>query len=66
MPKKSYWVAVTASPGSPLQTRQLEAKKIDAARIALAQLIGQVDLPDDTLLMEKADIDAEGETAWQL
>lgn len=65
MPNKCYQFAINPSSGAPLQSGQLDAESIEVARTALARLLGHSHLPNNTVLIDKTDVDAEGETAWQ-
>jgi hypothetical protein len=65
VPKKSYLYAVKPSPEAPVVTGQFEAENMETVRTSLAKLIGCRHLPDNTIIMDKADVDAEGEEAWQ-
>ncbi len=63
-PKRSYLYAVKPSPEAPLVTGQLEAENMETVRAGLAKLLGCQRLPEKTIIMDKADVDEEGEEAW--
>ncbi len=65
LPKRSYLYAVKPSSDAPLLTGQFEAIDIETVRIGLAKLLGCRDLPEKTIIMDKADVDQEGAEAWQ-
>ncbi len=46
-------------------TGQFEAEDVATVRLGLAKLLGCRDLPEKTIIMNKADVDDEGEEAWQ-
>jgi len=46
-------------------TGQFEAEDVATVRTGLAKLLGCRDLPEKTIIMDKADVDEEGEGAWQ-
>ena len=64
-PKRSYLYAVKPSAEAPVVTGQFEAEDMETVRISLAKLLGCRRLPEKTIIMDKADVDEEGEEAWQ-
>jgi hypothetical protein len=46
-------------------TGQFEAEDMEMVRVSLAKLLGCRRLPKRTVIMDKADVDEEGEEAWQ-
>ncbi len=65
LPKRSYLYAVKPSAEAPLVTGQFEAENMETVRVGLAKLLGFRRLPVKTIIMDKADVDEEGEEAWQ-
>ncbi len=65
LPKRSFLYAVKPSAEAPLVTGQFEAEDVETVRIGLAKLLGCQRLPEKTIIMDKADVDEEGEEAWQ-
>lgn len=65
LPKRSYLYAVKPSAEAPLVTGQFEAENMETVRVGLAKLLGCRRLPVKTIIMDKADVDEEGEEAWQ-
>jgi uncharacterized protein YjbI with pentapeptide repeats len=45
-------------------TGQFEAENMETVRVGLAKLLGCQRLPEKTIIMDKADVDEEGEEAW--
>ncbi len=62
--KRSYLYAVKPSSEAPLVTGQFEAEDMETVRVGLAKLLGCRRLPEKTIIMDKADVDEEGEEAW--
>jgi hypothetical protein len=65
LPKRSYLYAVKPSSEAPLVSGQFEAIDIETVRVGLAKLLGCRNLPEKTVIMEKADVEKEGKEAWQ-
>ncbi len=65
LPKRSYLYAVKLSSETPVVTGQVEAEDMEMVRVSLAKLLGCRRLPEKTIIMDKADVDEEGEEAWQ-
>lgn len=65
VPKRPYLYAVKPSSETPVVTGQLEAENMESVRVGLAKLLGCRHLPEQTIIMDKADVDEEGEKAWQ-
>ncbi len=63
-PKRSFLYAVKPSSEAPVVTGQFEAENIEMVRVSLAQLLGFRHLPEKTIIMDKADVDEEGDEAW--
>ena len=63
--KRSYLYAIKPSAETPVMTGQFEAENVASVRAGLAKLLGCRDLPEKTIIMDKADVDEEGEGAWQ-
>ena len=64
LPKRSYLYAVKPSPEAAVVTGQFEAPDKAAVRVGLAKLLGFRHLPEKTIIMDKADVEEEGEEAW--
>jgi len=63
--KRSFLYAIKPSAEAPVMTGQFEAEDVATVRAGLAKLLGCRDLPEKTVIMDKADVDEEGEGAWQ-
>ncbi len=63
-PKRSFLYAVKPSSEAPVVTGQFEAENIEMVRVSLAKLLGFRHLPEKTIIMDKADVDEEGDEAW--
>ena len=62
---RSYLYAIKPSDEAPVVTGQFEAEDVATVRVGLAKLLGCRDLPEKTIIMDKADVDEEGDEAWQ-
>ena len=57
--------AIKPSAEAPIVTGQIEAEDVATIRASLAKLLGYRNLPEKTVIMDKADVDDEGDEAWQ-